>query len=98
MSEKAPPGKNNKPIWKVYILRCADGSLYTGITNDLEGRLQKHNNGSGAKYTRSRLPVSMIYSETVTDKSQALKREYALKQLKREEKERLIAGEKGLGF
>ena len=98
MSEKAPPGKNNKPIWIVYILRCADGSLYTGITNDLEGRLQKHNNGSGAKYTRSRLPVSMIYSETVTDKSQALKREYALKQLKREEKERLIAEEKGLGI
>ena len=94
MPEKMPPGKNNKSIWKVYILKCSDGSLYTGITNDLEARIQKHNDGTGAKYTRSRLLVRMVYSEAVPDKSQALKREHALKKLKREEKELLITGNK----
>ncbi len=81
---------NTAPKWCVYILRCSDDSLYTGISNDPEARVQKHNLGLGAKYTRSRLPVRMVYSETVPDKSQALKREHALKKLKREEKEKLI--------
>jgi predicted GIY-YIG superfamily endonuclease len=91
MSKKALPENNNDSIWKVYILRCADGSLYTGITNNLAARLDKHNKGTGAKYTRSRRPVSLVYSEDVDDKSQALKREHSLKQLKRGEKEKLLS-------
>ncbi len=70
----------------VYILRCSDDTLYTGITNDLEQRLVAHNSGSGAKYTRGRRPVSLIYSETQPDRSSALKRELAIKGLSRQEK------------
>ena len=75
----------------VYILRCADGSLYTGITNDLERRVAVHNSGKGAKYTRSRLPVEPVYWETAPDKPTALRMEFAIKRLSREEKLRLIA-------
>jgi len=74
----------------VYILRCGDGSLYTGITNDLEHRLAVHNSGKGAKYTRSRLPVEPVYWETVPDKPAALRRELAIKALSRAEKLKLI--------
>lgn len=78
----------------VYILRCSDNTLYTGITNDLEKRLHKHNNlKSGAKYTRARRPVKLVYSEACVDKSAAQKREYELKGLTREQKLSLI--EKG---
>ena len=90
MPEKKPPGNNNKPIWKVYMLQCADGSYYTGITNNLDARIEKHNSGKASKYTRSRLPVTMVYAETVTDKSQALKKEFALNKLRREEKQKFI--------
>ena len=72
------------------MLQCADGSYYTGITNNLDARIEKHNSGKASKYTRSRLPVTMVYSETVMDKSQALKKEFALKKLRREEKQKLI--------
>ena len=75
----------------VYILRCADGSLYTGITTDLERRVTVHNSGKGAKYTRSRLPVAPVYRETVPDKGIALRREIEIKRLSREEKLQLIA-------
>ena len=75
----------------VYILRCSDSSYYTGWTNDLDQRLLMHNSGKGAKYTKSRLPVELIYFEKCADKSEALKREYAIKQLTRKEKEKLIA-------
>lgn len=75
----------------VYILRCSDGSYYTGWTNDLDQRFLMHNSGKGAKYTKSRLPVELIYFEKCADKSEALKREYAIKQLTRKEKEKLIA-------
>lgn len=68
------------------MLRCKDGSLYTGCTNDLEARLQRHRSGRGARYTRSRLPVRLVFTEAAADKSAALKREAALKQLSREEK------------
>ena len=78
--------------WIVYILRCADGTLYTGITDDPERRLQAHNEGKGAKYTRGRRPVEMVYRESCGDKSAALRREYAVKQLGRSEKLELIAG------
>lgn len=76
--------------WQVYILRCGDGSLYTGITNNIEQRIIDHNAGTGAKYTRSRLPVKLIYSETVEDKSSALQREAAIKKLTRAAKLELI--------
>lgn len=77
----------------VYILECADGTLYTGSTNDLDKRLTAHNSATGqsaAKYTRSRRPVRMVYSESCKDKGAALKREHALKQLTRREKLALI--------
>ena len=74
-----------------YILRCADGSLYTGWTNDLEKRIAAHNAGTGGKYTRSHRPVPLVYCETFPTKEEAMKREYAIKQLSREEKEALIA-------
>ena len=77
--------------WRVYILRCGDGSLYTGITNDLERRLKAHSSGRGAKYTRSHEPVELVYSEPAFDKSSALKRELAIKGLTREQKLKLIA-------
>jgi putative endonuclease len=76
--------------WVVYLLHCADGSLYCGTTNDLEKRLEKHNAGKGAKYLRGRLPVVLAYSETAENKSAALKREYAIKQLSRAQKLELI--------
>ena len=63
----------------VYILRCGDGTLYTGCTNDLPRRLQAHQSGRGAKYTRSRLPVELVYQEAVPDRSAALRREAAIK-------------------
>ena len=74
----------------VYILRCGDGSLYTGITTDLERRVTVHNSGKGAKYTRSRLPVEPVYWETAPDKSTALRRERAITALSRTEKLKLI--------
>ena len=76
--------------WTVYILRCGDDTLYTGITNDLPARLEAHRCGKGAKYTRGRGPLELVYSENCTDKSQALKRELAIKALRREEKINMI--------
>ena len=76
--------------WYVYILHCADNSLYIGISTDVEKRLKCHNDGSGAKYTRSRLPVSLVWQEGVPSESLARKREAALKKLKRAEKLALI--------
>src|SRR5205085_9183305 len=78
------------PMWSVYMLRCKDGSLYTGCTNHLEARLERHRAGRGARYTRSRLPVRLVFSEAAADKSAALRREAALKQLTREEKLALL--------
>ena len=75
-----------------YVLRCADGSLYTGWTKDLEQRLQTHNAGKGGKYTRSRLPVELVYREEFETKEEAMSREWHLKRLSRQEKLRLIAG------
>ena len=76
--------------WKLYILRCGDGTLYTGITVDVDHRFQMHQSGKGAKYTRSRLPVQLVYREESADKSAALKREVEIKRLSREEKLKLI--------
>lgn len=76
--------------WKLYILRCRDGSLYTGITTDVEKRLAAHNAGKGAKYTRSRKPVELVYQEKCDCHSQALRRELEIKALTKEEKLKLI--------
>ncbi|BDF69934.1 hypothetical protein CE91St40_09150 [Oscillospiraceae bacterium] len=77
----------------VYILRCADGTLYTGITDDVERRVAAHNSGKGAKYTRGRGPVVPVYREQCPDKPSALRREAAVKRLRRAEKLALIAGQ-----
>ena len=82
-------------MYYVYILRCADGTLYTGYTDDVERRLRAHNSGKGAKYTRSRRPVALAYAEEWPDKSAALKREAAIKQLRRADKLALIAEKNG---
>lgn len=74
----------------VYILLCSDNTLYTGWTNDLKKRIQAHQNKKGAKYTYSRVPIKLVYFEEYEDKITAMKREYAIKQLKREEKLKLI--------
>ena len=78
--------------WQVYIVRCADGSLYTGIARDLERRIAEHNadKGAGASYTRSRRPVRLVYQEPAADRSTASKPEYQIKQLSRAEKLALI--------
>lgn len=76
--------------WKLYILRCGDGSLYTGITVDVEKRLAVHRSGKGAKYTRGRGPLELVYSEECGSHSEALRRELEIKRLTREEKEALI--------
>lgn len=77
--------------WFVYILRCGDGSVYTGITTDVERRLEMHRSGKGAKYTRGRGPLEAVYHERCATHSDALKREWAIKSLPREEKLHLIA-------
>ena len=76
--------------WFVYILRCEDGTLYTGITNDLIRRCDQHNAGTASRYTRSRLPVVLVYQETQATRSLALKRELAIKALSRQQKELLV--------
>ena len=81
----------------IYILECSDKTLYTGYTNDLENRLKAHNEGKGAKYTKSRLPVKMVYSEAFDDKKEAMSREWFIKhRLTREEKLELIKKGKSL--
>lgn len=75
----------------VYMVACADGTLYTGWTTDLNQRIATHNAGQGAKYTRSRLPVELVYYETYPDSQTARQREYAIKQLSRQQKLALIA-------
>ena len=73
-----------------YIVKCSDGTLYTGWTNDLEKRLDAHNSGKGAKYTKTRRPVTLAYYEEFETKELAMKREYAIKQLRKKEKLKLI--------
>lgn len=77
--------------WHVYIVRCADGSLYTGVTNNLALRLAAHNNGTGAKYTRGRLPVALVYAEAAANRSAAQRRERAIKKMRVALKRKLVA-------
>jgi putative endonuclease len=84
--------------WFVYLARCGDGSIYTGITNDLDARLEAHNRGKGASYTRGRLPVALVYSETAENRSAALRRESEIKRMSRKGKLGMMApagGDKG---
>lgn len=81
-------------LWYVYILLCGDGTLYTGITDNVECRLKKHRAGVGAKYTRGRGPIRLVYQETAESRSQALRRECAIKRLPRSEKLKLIKEER----
>jgi putative endonuclease len=94
--EKRPPAKRVRSAsadapWAVYILRCADESLYTGATNDLERRVATHGRGKGAAYTRARLPVLLVYSEPAADRGAALRREAQIKRLTRAQKLALVA-------
>lgn len=79
--------------WSVYIVQCRDGSLYTGIAKDVQERIRKHNHGTGAKYTATRRPVTLVWQEAHADASAALKREIEIKSWRREDKQKLITGE-----
>lgn len=79
--------------WYVYLLQCSDGTFYCGITTDLADRVARHNSGKGAKYTRSRLPVYLLYSEPAENRSAAAKREWVIKGMSRKEKLDLIAND-----
>jgi predicted GIY-YIG superfamily endonuclease len=85
-----PAGDDVGP-WFVYIVECRDGSLYTGVTNDLRRREQQHNEGTASRYTRARRPVRLVYAESQPNRSAALIREFAVKLLSRKEKEALVA-------
>lgn len=80
-------------MYYVYIVKCSDNTLYTGITNSLEHRIETHNKGKGAKYTRGRLPVTLCYYEEFDNKGDALKRECSIKKLTRKNKFKLMKGE-----
>ena len=77
--------------WHVYIIKCSDSKLYTGITNDLERRIKAHNSGNGGRFTKYRTPVELVLTEKVRTRPQALKREAAIKRLTREQKLELIS-------
>ena len=88
-----PPAKKKRKkaaAWLLYVLKCWDNTLYTGITNDAARRIQQHNSGTASRYTRNRLPVRLIFSEPCRSRSQALKKEYAVKRLSRKKKEEYI--------
>jgi predicted GIY-YIG superfamily endonuclease len=85
------PGGDDGGLWFVYIVECRDGSLYAGITNDLQRREQQHNDGTASRYTRARRPVRLVYAEPHPSRSAALICEFAVKLLSRKDKEALIA-------
>lgn len=77
--------------WHIYVVRCADRTLYTGIARDLQARITQHNTGRGAKYTRSRRPVTLVYQEAAADRSAALRREHEIKRMAPQAKRALVA-------
>jgi len=87
-----PPPLPAMSAWYVYVLECADGTLYTGVATDVAARVAAHNAGKGAKYTRGRRPVALVYQERAGDRGAALSREYAIKRMRAAEKRKLIAG------
>ncbi|MEN8264233.1 MAG: GIY-YIG nuclease family protein [Nitrospirota bacterium] len=90
VKEKTASCKNVER-WTIYILRCNDGTLYTGITKDIERRVKQHNDGKGSKYTQTRLPVTVVYSETKMGRANALVREAEIKHYSKEKKEQLVS-------
>jgi predicted GIY-YIG superfamily endonuclease len=90
MKARLPAGRHGKKEWNVYILRCGDDTLYTGIAKNVETRLHQHQTGKGAAYTRTHLPVTLIYQENKMTRSAALIREAAIKRLPRPKKEKLL--------
>ncbi len=88
----------SRTMYYVYLLECADKSIYTGITNDLKSRLKKHKDGTGSRYTRAKRAVKILYTEEQPTRGAALKREAEIKRLRREQKLRLISGARGLCF
>ena len=86
-----PRNAPQRRAWCLYLVKCADGTLYTGVTNDLHRRIDQHNSGTASRYTRSRLPVELVYREGCRDKSGALKKECRMKSLSRRAKEAYIA-------
>ena len=93
--QKTGKGYKRRPTY-VYIVECRDGSYYTGLAINVEERLGQHNSGKGAKYTRSRLPVKIVYVETCVSLSDALKRERQIKQMRRGQRETLVLGGRGM--
>ena len=91
MVSKARGRKQPREAWYLYILRCVDGSFYTGITKDLDNRLKKHNDGKASRYTRTRRPVELLYQERCRTRTQALVRECEVKAFPRKKKEELVA-------
>jgi predicted GIY-YIG superfamily endonuclease len=87
--------KRGRKDWAVYILRCGDGSLYTGIAKDVRARVKQHNEGRGATYTRTRLPVKLLYQQEGFARSEALIREAQIKAMDRSKKEKIIFGKSG---
>lgn len=79
----------------VYVIKCADGTLYTGYTTDVERRVEEHNAGEGAKYTRGRTPVTVVHTEEFGERGEAMSREATIKDMSREEKETLVDGNDG---
>jgi len=86
-----PPNPDASVVWHLYILRCGDGSFYTGVTTDIERRVREHQEGKASRYTRTHGPVVLVHEEECGGRSQALSRECAVKSLSRQEKEALIA-------
>ena len=95
--DRKPKPRSSGEKWFVYIVRCADGSLYTGITKDVKRRCQQHYAGTASRYTRSRLPVKLVYQEAHPSQSSALKRELAIKAMTRREKLAMIRLRKKAG-
>ena len=91
LATKKSRKKKGEASWIVYILRCADQTLYTGITNNLERRVKMHQEGKAAKYTRSHGPVELVYQEKISTRGKALVREYELKKLPRSKKEKIVS-------
>ena len=85
----------NSSGWSVYLVRCTDGSLYTGVALDVSARIEQHNKGKGAKYTRGRGPVELLYCEVVGERGDAQRREYAIKQLSKAQKIAMISVDQG---
>lgn len=81
-------------MWHVYMVRCEDDSLYAGVTTDIERRMREHNAGKGARYTRSRRPVALVYTEKARSQSEALQREVQIKKMTKQKKENLVQGQR----